>query len=121
MQIKTPKNYEVQMDVIKVINSPGGNSFNFTTMRITKYNRTSYVAKLDFEQIADSTDNVEVAVFVHMAQGNVYKRQPYKINRKPFCDFYKNEFKLIVYEGVKPFCNFAPPDECPLKKVYKIC
>lgn len=119
IQLKTPRNYEIQMDGLKIINSPGGNSFNFTTMRITKYNRTSYVAKIDFEQTAETTDNIEVAILIHMMQGNEYKRQPFKVNRKPFCEFYKTEFKTMVYEGLKPFCNFAGPEECPLKKVKK--
>lgn len=118
--VKIPRSYELQMDRLEIINSPGGNSFNFTTLRVTKFNRTSYVVKAIFQQTAVSISNVEVAVFVQFMQGNEYKLQPYKVNRKPLCDFYKQEFNQIALGGMKSFSNLPEPsDDCPFKQVCK--
>lgn len=105
------------MDHIEIINSPGGNSLNFTTLRVTKYNRTSYVGKAEFEILCKDQKKLEVAVLVQFMQGNEYKLQPYKINRKPFCDFYQNEFKTLVFDGLKPYSNLPQPENCPFPYV----
>lgn len=112
------RTYELQMDQLEIINSPGGNSVNYKTLRVTKFNRTIYVIKADFEILSKDMSKMETAVFFQYMQGNVYKLQPIKINRKPFCDLYKNEFKAVVYDGLKNFTNLPPPDECPFPKVF---
>lgn len=104
------------MDHIDILDSPSGNSANFTTLRVTKYNRTVYIAKAEFEVNTDMK-NMEVAVFVQFMQGNEYKLQPYKVNRKPFCEFYQNEFKTLVLAGLKPYSNLPEPENCPFPRV----
>lgn len=97
------------MERLEIINSPGGNSYNFTTLRVTKFNRTRYIVNAKYTEVAATTNNIEVAILTHTMQGNEYRKQPYKVNRKPFCNFYKN--------GFKNFANFPQPDDCPFPKV----
>lgn len=111
------RNYEVQMDHLYIINSPNGNSFNFTTLRITKFNRTRYIAKAYGVQITDNIDNVYGELKINLMQGNVYKQRPYKIARQRMCDVWKNEYRLYVFPVLKDFSNLPAPDECPFPKV----
>lgn len=107
------------MDHLDIIKSPGGNCFNFTTLRITKFNRTSYIVKANFVQVADSMNDISVELVTYLEQGNEYKLQPYKILRKPLCDAYKNEFLTYMYFGIKSFSNLPEPSQCPWPKVYE--
>lgn len=111
--------YEIQMDHLEVINSPNGNSFDFKTWRITKLNRTCYVMLGDVLQTTEDLTKVDVELIVNFMQGNVYKYSPFGVKRKPFCDFWKNDYKTLLYasEHAK-YSNFPEPEECPFPKVY---
>lgn len=103
------------MDHLEVVNSPNKNTFDFKTWRITKHNRTSYIMIGDFLQLTNDMTKVEVEVIINMLQGNVYRYTPFGVKRKPFCDFWKNDYKSIFYspEMNQNFSNFPSPDECP--------
>lgn len=113
------RTYELQMDRLEIINSPGGNSFNFKTLRVTKFNRTIYVGKAEFEVLTKDMSKMEIAIFAQSMQGNVYKQLPYKINKQLVCKFYKNEYKTMIYDGIKDFSNLPAPDNCPFENVCK--
>lgn len=107
------------MDHLEVINSPNGNSFDFKIWRITKFNRTSYIMKGEVSQLTDDLTKVEIELIINIMQGNVYRYTPFGVKRKPFCEFWKNDYKSLLYspDVHKHFSNFPEPEECPYAKV----
>lgn len=103
------------MDHLEVIKSPNVNTFEFQTWRITKHNRTSYIMIGELQQLTDDLTKVEVEVIINILQGNVYVYTPFGVKRKPFCDFWENDYKSVFYlpELNLNVTNFPKPDECP--------
>lgn len=108
------------MDHMEVINSPNGNSFDFKTFRITKLNRTCTILKGDILQLTDDLTKVEAEIIINLMQGNVYRYTPFGVRRKPFCAFWKNDYKSLLYAPElvdKNISNLPEPDECPFPRV----
>lgn len=58
--------------------------------------------------------------FAYIKQGGEYRRLPFKVPKKKFCDFFFDE--PYFYPDFQKSTDFPPPgkDNCPLKNVSSV-
>lgn len=61
----------------------------------------------------DNSYSAMVEVF--LKQGGEYRKLPYKLEKKPLCDFFKGD--VYYYEELSTMSTFPFPFVCPYKKV----
>ena len=85
---------------------------NIDRLRIKKVNKTHHLLIGEFDSHHALDDNYQLAGFLYKKAGNDYKRLPYKIGPKNFCEFIKTE--KLVYPSIKPVSDFPNDDTtCP--------
>lgn len=95
--------------------------YNISEFRVTKFNRTSFVIKANFEFLVDFDDKIEVEVSFHYNRlnNNQYTKSLARVPRDKLCTVAK-KFQATVFTAAnKEKTNFPTDGEayCPLKKV----
>jgi hypothetical protein len=86
---------------------------DYSNVKYKKVNRSSYIITGSPEFLRDLDDSVTVGMELYKFQGNEYKKTPFKLPKKPFCQFTKNDvyfYKSLVSQS-------TIPEGCPVKKV----
>lgn len=113
---------EVQFDRTELLNSTYYEGiYNVTLFRIAKFNRTTYVLNVEFENFVDIDQNYEVEVkfYFNRLNNNQYNLSPIRVPRSSFCAVAQKFHSMIITSATKNSTNLYNPDgsACPLKKV----
>lgn len=103
---------------VQTCKQTGGNKslIDYTDLKVRKVGgERKLFGNVTFHIPMDNSFDVER--YAYMKQGGEYRRLPFKIVKKKFCDFFVEE-KLFYPDFVK-VSDFPPPDItlCPLKNV----
>ncbi|CAO1407950.1 unnamed protein product [Diamesa serratosioi] len=60
---------------------------------------------------ANQGNEYDLFVVLFKKQGNEYKKTPYKIGPKKFCDFLRDE--KMFYPDIRAVSDFPSPETCP--------
>lgn len=87
---------------------------DYTTLKVRKTNGTrKLIGNITVNQPIDNTFDMEVTAFVK--QGGEYRQMPYKLVKKPFCDFVRED--TMFYEEACNYSDFVYPPQCPFEVV----
>lgn len=118
------KFYDITLDQVNLLNSsyvPG--YYNISVLRISKFNRTTFVYNLEADILIDLNEEVffEVEIYRSRLNNNQYTKSPARVPKLSYCEFLNTHYKKILMEGLKDTSNFPQlkPNEngCPQKKV----
>lgn len=119
--------FELIFDRIELLNSSYVEGYyNISLLRISKFNRTTYVLNSEFETMIDIMDNIEIEVgfYYNRFNNNQYNKSPARIAKDSVCVHAEKYYKKIVMDDVKDNSNLPQygTDEpvCPIKKVKSI-
>lgn len=96
--------------------------YNISEIRITKYNRTTYVLNLHGEFFVDFDEEffLEIFFYFNRLNNNQYTKSPAHI-KKPFCEVLRRFYKNYIMGQLQGYSNFPQlePDEdvCPIERV----
>lgn len=97
--------------------------FNISTLRIGKFNRTTYALYLEVEVFADLDENIEMEIkyYYNRINNNQYNLMPIRFKRVKVCDLIEQYKSLLDYEEFRNITNIPEPDMskpyCPVKPV----
>ena len=89
--------------------------FDLTKIRVKKINRTHHVIDGEMEFFRSFGDEYDVEVTLYQKSGVEYKKLPYKIGPKKFCQFFREE--KTVYPDLQKHTDLPTIDNCPWPKV----
>lgn len=115
---------EIQVDRVELLNSTFSDGiYNISELRVTKFNRTSYVLNLDAEIFFDVDQSVDAELTLHhnRMNNNEYNKMPFGLAKKSLCTYLEKYYKSILMEPMKNISNspqLGPKDNvCPIPKV----
>lgn len=113
---------EIVYDRIELLNNPYLEGiYNFSEIRITKFNRTAYVFNSNFEFFMDLNDDFEFEIQFHYNRlnNNQYTKSLVNVKRSTVCKAAEKHKDMVHSESNKDKSNFLHKDVdfCPLKKV----
>lgn len=118
------KSFDVIFERVELLNSSYVEGFyNFSNVRIQKYNRTTFVLNLNFELFIDFDEDVfcEVTFSYNRFNNRQFALTPVHIKKQPFCNMTEGYYKRFVMLQVKDLSNFPQFEleeaPCPFKKV----
>lgn len=115
---------EVNLERVELINSSYVEGYyNVSSMRVSKFNRTTFVFSFEAELFVDITDEVTVQVdFYHSPLGNTqYTKSAARIPKDTICKHAEKYYKEWYMQQFKDISNLpqVEPTEnvCPVKAV----
>lgn len=123
-KVGTISTNEAQFDRTELLNSTYYEGiYNVSMFRIAKFNRTTYVLNVEFENFIDIDENYELEVkfYFNRLNNNQYNLSPMRIPRSSYCATMQKFQSIIMSEETKNTTNLYNPDgtACPLQKVSK--
>ncbi|CAO1414366.1 unnamed protein product [Diamesa tonsa] len=92
---------------------------NMDNLRVKKVNRTHHLLIGNFTLYVNQGNEYEYFARLYKKQGNAYKKTPYKVGPKKFCDFLSDE--KMFYPDILAASDFPSIETCPwTSKVYTI-
>lgn len=116
--------YEINFDRIELVNSSYLEGYyNISTLRIGKFNRTTYAFSAEFETFFEFNEKVfvEVEAYYNRLNNNQYQLSLFRVKKQSFCKFFELFYKNYTMSDFKNISNlpqYAPNEKvCPFKKV----
>lgn len=116
--------YTIYFDQIKFHNGTAlAGYYNFTTLRIAKFNRSTFVFNYEGELQTDydETFSIEAEIFSSRLNNNQFSKTPASIPKMTVCDAVNRYYKVYGMKEIKDYSNlpqFEPGDKsCTFKKV----
>lgn len=103
---------EFQFDQVKVINSTYREGlYNISLFRIAKFNRTTYVLKLEIEYFVDVDDDFEtdVSFYYNRLNNNQYTKSLMRVPKDTFCSVFEKNYDTVLADAVKNNQTNYPP------------
>lgn len=126
LKLLTVSTTEIQFDRVELMNgSYLENFYNFSVLRINKFNRTTYVinAIVQFNNTADENFQIELLFHFNRLNNNQYSKMPLKIRKENICVLTDKYYRPFFMGQIKNCSNLPQfePDEpaCPIKNVFK--
>lgn len=97
--------------------------FNISELRISKFNRTTFVAnfRVDLYNDVDREYEIEETLHYNRLNNNQYNKIPFGISRTNLCDAMDKFYGKYLMKDVKNDSNFPqykpPAKGCPIKNV----
>ena len=91
------------------------NYVNLDNVRVKKVNRTHHLLIGNFTMHVNQGNEYEFFGVLYKKQGNEYKKTPYKIGPKKFCDFLRDE--KMFYPDIQASSDFPSVETCPWPSV----
>ena len=88
---------------------------NLDNVRVRKVNRTHHLIIGNFTMHVNQGNDYLLFGHFYKKQGNEYKKTPYKVGPKKFCDFLREE--TMFYPEIMPTTDFPSIETCPWSKV----
>lgn len=98
--------------------------FNFSQLRVSKFNRTVHIVNGDFESFVDLDRrfSVEAAFYFNRFNNMQYYKTPMRLVKTKMCEVYEKFGSEVERAVQKNFTNLhSATGKCPLKKVYQSC
>lgn len=113
---------ELQFDLAKVLTPPYIEGLcNISTFRVTRFNRTSYVLNVEYENFVDIDENyeIEVKIYYNRLNNNQYNLSPMRIPRSPYCAVAQKFYPMLASSATNDTSNMYDSDgrACPREKV----
>lgn len=115
---------EIQFDHVDFVNSTFLQDFyNFSMIRIGKYNRTTYVlnANAEFNNTAREDIKIKLRFHFNRLNNNQYTRMPMEVPKQTICQLGEKYYRPYLMNQVKNCSNFPQykPGEpmCPILPV----
>lgn len=115
---------EIQFDRIEFLNkSYVEGSYNLSELRITKFNRTTYVLNGKAEIFIDINRDIKAEVVFHYNRlnNNQYTKSPLSLSKDYLCNMGEKYYRKFIMAQVKDCSNFPQPGPnepiCPIIKV----
>lgn len=113
---------ELLYDRVEMLNSSYVEGrYNFSEYRISKFNRTTYVANANAEFYRDIEDQeMEVVFHYNRLNNNQYTKSLINIKRNTICNIMDKYYKFLIDESSDTNFPASGTKLCPLKKVCDI-
>ena len=113
---------EAHFDRIELLNSTYAEElYNVTEFRVTKTNRTTYVANIVWDSLIDFGDDmeIEVKIYYNRFNNNQYNLTPLRVPRSSLCATLKKFYPMIFTAATRNTTNLIRADgtACPYNKV----
>lgn len=124
--LNSVQSIEVIFDRIEMLNSSYVEGYyNISLLRVTKFNRTTFVLNAEFELFVDVTDKFMVEADFHYNRfnNNQYNKLPGNVKKDTICKHAEKYYKKMIMADVEHKSNFPQYAEneqvCPIKKVIR--
>lgn len=119
--------YTVHFDQIKFHNGSAlAGYYNFTTLRVAKFNRSTFVFNYEGELLTDYGEKIafQADIYNSRLNNNQYTKSPANIPRMTACEAMNRYYKTYAMKDLKEYSNlpqFEPDDDsCIMPKVRNI-
>lgn len=113
---------EAHFDRLELLNSTYVEGlYNVSEFRVTKTNRTTYVANVVWDALTDFGNDmeIEVKIYYNRYNNNQYNLSPLRVPRSSLCAVMKRFYPMVFSPSTRNTTNFVRPDgtACPYNKV----
>ena len=91
------------------------NYLNLDNVRVKKVNRTHHLIIGNLSMHVNQGNEYEFYGLLYKKQGNAYKKTPYKVGPKKFCDLLLTE--KMFYPDIQASSDFPSVETCPWPSV----
>lgn len=92
---------------------------NLDNIRVKKVNRTHHLIVGNFTLNVNQGNDYMFFATLYKKQGNEYRKTPFKMGPKKFCDFLRDE--KYFYPEARTRSDFPSTETCPWPKVSSNC